>query len=209
MRVSFIGLRPLALCVVALGFAHGAAAQPTPAVEVSGGYQSLHATEGEGFSIPVGWHGDVAFNVNANPKLVVGLVGQVTGSYKSEAASFANDGIEFNTSANIGLHQFMGGVRFSDRQKRRAVWFLHLLGGAIRSSVSGDGSIIEEGETLTVSIDEAQTLGGLQLGGGIDLHFTDRAGVRLGADVIRLFHEDEATNIFRLTTGLVFSFGEK
>ena len=67
-------------------------------VELSAGYNLL-ITEDD--SVPVGWYLDVAKSVSGN----IGVVGQVTGNYKSEE--------EAGVDIDLNLHTFLAGVRFS------------------------------------------------------------------------------------------------
>lgn len=177
---SFNG--PIVLALTILALAAPAAAQDVPRIEVSGGYNFLRLLEddlGDEKNFPAGWYADVSGNVTP----MVAIVGAVFGTYKTIEV--------FDLSA----HGFMGGVRVSSRANVRVVPFGEILGGAIRSTTEGGG------------LDESETDGLLQLGGGVNLMASPNVGVRLSADYLRVFEEDEGSNIFRFGAGIVLGLG--
>jgi hypothetical protein len=91
-----------ALCAGILAVAVPARAQ---GVEISAGYNYLHIDVEENepedlANFPLGWYADVAGNITS----MFGVVGQITGNYKSIDAG---GGIDVDTK----IHTFMGGVR--------------------------------------------------------------------------------------------------
>jgi hypothetical protein len=182
-RLSCVtGLMMLALALV--GAPTPAAAQDVPAVEVSGGYNFLRVfddeLEGEE-NFPKGWYADVAGNITPT----LGVVGALFGTYKT---------IE---DVDFSVHGFMAGVRLSGRNNPTVVPFGEVLVGAARSKAEFGG------------FDESETDGLLQLGGGVNFIATTNVGVRVGAAYVRVFSEDEGTNVLRFTAGLVLGFGSR
>ena len=169
-------------CLLALGITLPASAQDAPTVELSGGYNFLRV-QFEDFedekSFPAGWYVDVASNVTE----MIGIVGQIGGNYKTL----------FDT-VDTSLHRFLGGVRVSSRTNQQVVPFVQVLAGGIRSSFEAFGE------------SESQTDGALQIGGGVNLMPNDSVGIRVGADYLRVFDEDEGVNVFRFAVGVVLPF---
>jgi opacity protein-like surface antigen len=175
-----------ALALVAV--ATPAAAQDLRKIEVSGGYNFLRffddALDGDEKNFTKGWYADVAGNLTS----MFAVVGQVTGNYKT-----VDDVVDIDLDA----HTFLGGVRVSSRQNARVIPFGQVLAGAARASASALG------------VDESETDGALQLGGGVNIMPTPNLGVRLGLDYLRVFSEDEGTNVFRFAAGVVVGFGAR
>jgi opacity protein-like surface antigen len=180
------------VCLVALGIALPAAAQDAARVEVSGGYNFIRAFEsgdGEDENLPGGWYADVAGNLTD----MFAIVGQVNGNYKSEE--------ELGLSADIDVHGFLGGVRLSSRANQRVVPFGQVLVGGTNVSFSAG------------SFDESETFFTVQLGGGVNLMASDRVGIRVAVDYLRVLGKDESdlntedTNVFRFAAGIVLPFG--
>lgn len=176
------------LCLVMLGIALPAAAQDAARVELSGGYNFLRVFE-EDFedekNFPGGWYAEVAGNLTD----MFAIVGQVSGNYKTLTFD--------STDVDAKLHTFSGGVRVSSRVNQRVVPFAHILGGGVRSSFEGGGE------------EDSETDGILQIGGGVNLMPNARVGIRLGADYLRVFVEDEGVNVFRFAAGVVLPLGSR
>src|SRR5215471_6681316 len=102
-----------------LGASGRAFAQNTPLVEGGGGYQLIRPSGEDAETLGEGWYGEVAYN----PNRVVSLVGQVGGNYKSVTGSVTNEGFTVNATGSVHLHEFLGGLRVSDRRSNRVVWF--------------------------------------------------------------------------------------
>jgi outer membrane protein with beta-barrel domain len=169
-----------ALCVGILAFAVPARAQ---GLEVSAGYNYLHIDtddeEEDLANLPLGWYADVAANVTS----MFGVVGQITGNYKTIDVG---GGFDVDTK----IHTFMGGVRAGGGTSNVRP-FGQVLFGVANAKFSGAG------------FDDSSTDGALQLGAGVNV-MSGAVGVRLGGDYIRVFSEDEGTNVFRLAVGIVF-----
>ena len=183
--------RAVWICLVlAVGVPQNAAAQNERRVELAGGYALMRDYEGDA-TFPGGWFASVAADI-AGP---LTLVGDVSGSYKSMG------GLDINVSTSI--HTFMAGPRFVWRASRVAPYLQMLLGAARFST-----TFTLPGERLS----DAQNYFAMAPGGGIDIPFSGRGAVRLGAN-IRLIRSETYTltgsepftfREFQLTTGLVF-----
>ena len=126
----------------------------------------------------VGWNVSVAGNVS--PWL--GIVGDVTGNYKSASMMFDDAGMRFYT--------FTGGPRFSARTSPVAVPFAEFLVGFTRTSFDIDG------------VGDSSTEFTIQPGGGIDIG-NERVAARLSLAWRRVFYEGSPTNMFRFVGGVV------
>jgi hypothetical protein len=147
-----------------------AAAQDERRVELAGGYSLMRDYDGDA-TFPRGWFASVAADV-AGP---LALVGDVSGSYKSMR------GLDVNMSTNI--HTFMGGPRLVWRASRVAP-YLQMLFGAARFSTTY--TLPEE------RLSDAQNYFVMAPGGGIDIPFSGRGAVRVGAN-IRLIRSEMST----------------
>ena len=172
-----------------LGLSSSASAQ-TAKVEISGGYQALHALDE---TLPAGWYVEVAGNVNR----WFGIVGEVGGAYKTKSERISNNRTADVTST---LHTFVGGVRLRARINRRIVLVHPVLVGGAHASVSTD--------PVGVTSSPSETKLALQTGLGINLMVTDEVGVRVAADYRRVLLSDNRgdENEFRFTIGIVLPF---
>lgn len=187
----------IAVCAAALP----AAAQDPPKVQFAGGYQLLRE---EGENLPVGWFAEISRGVTP----AIGVVGLVSGGYKSINETQTISGVAVTAEGDLSIHMFMGGVRYAVRNNPAAVPFAHVLLGGVRGSVSVTGSATVGGQTFSTSESDSSTEFGLLAGGGIDVRLTDRVGLRLGADYLRLFVDEGGANGLRFTAGVVFPFGQ-
>jgi hypothetical protein len=179
-------------------------AQTTPKVELSGGYQFLNfSLQGENESMPVGWYFDVAGNLTP----MLGVVFQVGGNYKTFDESITIGGITATASADLKVHEFLGGVRLNLRSSNRAVVpFGQFLVGGVNASVNVTATTTIPGQApITFSDEESGTDLGLQAGGGVNFGLTETIGLRAGADYQHVFAEGEGANLFRFHVGVVIS----
>jgi hypothetical protein len=149
-----------------------------PQWETAFGWSFLRAS-GEALELnsAVGWHASVAGNVS--PWL--GIVGDVTGNYKSE--STAGD-------PGVAIHAFTGGPRFSARTAGQAVPFAEFLVGFTRTG-RDVGTVSASSTEFTI-----------QPGAGVDIG-NERVAARLSVAWRRVFYEGEPTNMFRFLGGVV------
>jgi hypothetical protein len=176
-------IRTIALTVTfAIGTVAPCAAQFVPHVEVSGGYFVQFQQGSTEQNMDGGGYGELAVNLNH----VVGVVAFMTSSLVA-----VQDG---------QTHTAMGGLRLSGRGVARgpghAVAFVHILGGLLGKKVGNDSFY-----------DRA-----IDLGVGANISLTNQAAVRLEADYIRTFKQQNAQlgeNYFRFAVGLVYGFGSR
>jgi opacity protein-like surface antigen len=207
-------LRSLLLTVAALGAALPAAAQ-APRIEVSGGYQFLNiSADLESIdtgdlpvrdvdqSLPTGWYIDLAGNLSRH----FGVVFEAGGNYKSitESATFA--GVTASATADLSVHEFMGGVRYNSRANPTVIPFGQFLIGAINGSakVTASGSVVGS-PGFSFSGEASGTDLALQAGGGMQLRLTDKFGIRVGADYLHILADEGGVNAFRFAAGVVLA----
>ena len=195
-------LRVLVFCVAGIAMAVPASAQTVPKVELSGGYQFLNFSfEGASEAMPVGWYFDVAGNVTP----MFGVVFQVGGNYKTFDESATIAGVALTASADLKVHEFLGGVRLNLRSNKAVVPFGHFLVGAINGSVKVSGSATIPGQPpITLEQEDSGTDGAIQAGGGVNFGLTDTVGLRAGADYLNVFADGDRLHLFRFHIGVVF-----
>jgi hypothetical protein len=193
MNVKMVTVLTALACVLSAVVAAPAAAQ-TATTEVSAGYQFTRTSD---LNLPAGWYVDVAGNVAP----MFAVVGEVSGSYKSETIAVGTSSVD----ATVRLHTFMGGVRVAARSNPKVVPFGQVLLGAARLS----GGVTASGPAVSVlAASDADTEFALQVGGGVNLMTSGSFGVRLGADYRRIFISGGGENEFRLGVGVVVPFGK-
>ncbi len=162
-----VTVRALVFCLASLATALPVSAQSTPKVELSGGYQFLNfSLSGENESMPLGWYFDAAGNLTR----MLGVVFQVGGNYKTFDESLTIGGITASASADLKVHEFLGGVRMNFRSNRAVVPFGQFLVGGINASVKVSASTTIPGQApITFSNEDSGTDFGLQAGGGVKL----------------------------------------
>jgi hypothetical protein len=201
----------LGLCLAAIGgTAVPASAQSVPKVEVSGGYQFLNFSAGDVIedvsediseSMPVGWYFDVAGNLTP----MLGIVFQVGGNYKTFEESATLGGITATATADLKVHEFLGGVRLNLRNDSAIVPFGQFLVGAINGSVEASASVTIPGAPpVTFNEEDSGTNLVLEVGGGVNFFLSDAFGLRAGADYLRAFEDESGLNLFRFHVGVVF-----
>lgn len=194
-RIAVIGLSLLTLAPAA------AMAQDARKMDVSAGYQMLRLGGEDGETMGVGWYGDLSANLKGN----LAAVFQVTGNYKSYSESLTISGVTGKADVDLKVHSFMGGARLSAPMSAITP-FAQVLVGGINASADGSTSVTGGGTTIfSASGSESSTEFAMQVGGGVNVKMTDRIGLRVGADYIRIF-ADEGANAFRLGVGAVFPF---
>ena len=181
-RVFILGF----LVMKVLGFSSSASAQ-TPKVEISAGYQVLHALNE---TLPVGWYVGLAGNVNR----WFGIEGEVSGAYLTRSEPIA---IDRTVNVTSKLHTLMGGVCLSARINRRFILYHPVLIGGAHASISTD--------TVGLARSPSETKFALQPGIGVNLMVTNKIGVQVAADYRRVFlNEDRGVeNESRFTIGII------
>ena len=181
----------IAMCAIAVP----AAAQDPPKAQFSGGYQFLRVEEE---NINIGWFAEV----DASITRAISVTGLVSGGYKSFEETETFSGVQVTAEADLSVHTFMGGVRYHVRRNPAATPFAHVLLGGVR----GSATVTATGGGQTFDESESSTDFGLLAGGGVNIRLNDRFGLRVGADFLRIFADDEDANGFRFTAGVVFPF---
>lgn len=166
--------------------------------EFSAGWRVLHFEE-ETFSR--GWYADALGSLTDS----VGLVGEVSGHYRTIDETRVISGVPVSVTADLRMHTFMGGIRFSTRQNPRLVPFGQALLGLVHGVASIEGSTTVGGRTFTVDESESDSDMAFELGGGVNVGISDDIAVRLGASYFRVI-EDGASNAVRFAIGVVFPF---
>ena len=191
----------IATCAFLGGVSPSASAQegaPTaqPRIEISGGYSFLHdLTIEENF--PAGWY----FSTAVNPLDWLGVVGEVTGAYKTMEENLALE-------LDVQGYTLMGGPRFFRRFGHITPYGQFLMGaayGRIEATPLPDLQAVLGSSSRS----ESSTEFAIQPGGGISIYMNDHVGVRLSMDYRRIvFNEEEEDNSeFRMLTGIVIGFG--
>jgi opacity protein-like surface antigen len=179
---------------------------PVPLGEISAGYVFMHDFTNlgpvKGVDFPAGWY----FSGAINPTTWFGVVGEVTGSYKS------NLNIEYfgiRSVSDAQVYTLMGGPRFF-KKVGRVVPFAQVLTGVAHMRASGrfSGFDIPGGD---FDFKERATEFALQPGGGVTVYLTNHVGLRLAGDYRSVidFHEEENdyTNEFRVAAGFTMHWG--
>jgi hypothetical protein len=164
--------------VLVLGPCVAPASAQEAAVELSGGYQLISLEPGHDTqTLRTGWYIDLAGNLTR----VFAIVGQVGGNYRSRDLQ--------GNELRFSMHEFMGGIRASSRANAMVVPFGQALVGPVRAQLS----LLGEGVSVTKFA--------LQLGGGVNWRLTQRIGIRVGADYLRIFNAQEGRDIGDLSGG--------
>lgn len=181
-------LRLLAVLLL-LAVGAPAMAQSTPSIEFGAGYAYLRDEGSSGVAdsenLPLGWYADIAGNLSDS----LGLVAEVSGSYKT----FDSGGPD---EFKISFQSLMGGPRLS-RRGDGANFYAQVLAGGTRVKVSDPFS------------EDSITKFALQPGVGLDFRVSDGLAVRIGGDYRLIFFEGEKGKQWRATAGLVFRSGSR
>ena len=175
------------IAVLAVGagvaLAQAPALEPVPGrVDVFGGYsyQRLNSASGSGTNLN-GWAAEAQTNIKSS----FALVAAFSGAYGSQLG------------ADLQLYTFLAGPRLIYRKGRANIFAHALLGGANLNATAGGVGDNSSGFATA-------------LGGGVDVHLTHRAAVRLfQTDYLLTRIAGNTQNNFRLSAGLVFHAGRK
>lgn len=198
--------RFLFLTVVLLAAAQPASAQSVTLGDASAGWRILRAfdagIDGSSESFPLGWYGDVSFNLGSE----FALVGDVSGAYKSIEVSETVINTTVNSNADITIHTFMGGLRYSLRQSPQFVPFAQVLFGVAHGSLDLEQSVITPGRpTMSLSESDSSNEFAFELGGGVTMPATESIDLRIGVSYLRI-GADDGGNAVRASVGAVFTF---
>lgn len=194
-------VRVFGLCLVAISTAVPVSAQTTPRTEVSGGYQFVtFDVDGESESMPKGWYVDVTGNLTP----VFGVVFQVGGNYKTFEETISLGTVSVAASADLKVHEFLGGLRLSARGSSSVVPYGQVLAGAVNGSADVSFTSNIPG-VPSFSDSDSSTNPAVVVGGGVNIAVSGSTGVRFGVDYLRIFEEGGGSNVFRFQVGVVFS----
>lgn len=138
-----------------------AVAQDDRGVELAAGYSAMRDYDGDA-TFPLGWFASVGADI-AGP---FALAAEASGSYKSMG------GLDIEVSTTI--HTFMGGPRFAWRTGRASP-YAQMLFGVARFATTY--TLPEE------TLSDARNYFAMAPGGGIDLPFSERGAIRVGASM--------------------------
>jgi opacity protein-like surface antigen len=178
-------------------------AQEAPRVEVFGGYSLARIDDRQGLTqdhiIQNGWNAAVAFDISKNLGIVSDFGGYY-GTHRAPSTTFSGTTTPGNLESNK-FHTFMFGPQVSVRSPRTSP-FVHALFGAVHVHGNDEPAT---GITLT------KTGFAWALGAGVDTNLSHRIAFRVQGDFLR-FNLAQTTvekpeNNFRVSTGLVFRFG--
>jgi opacity protein-like surface antigen len=206
------GLMRQGCAVLAVLFAIGlsARAQDAPKAEVFAGYSFVNAgfpantdpAAGEFRGFLHGWNLAAAANLNR----AVGIVADFGGSYGSptKITIFKPANCVLctgNAEATLhNIHTFTFGPQVSVRRHELTAFAHALFGGAhINEDMSFFGNSLPKISATSFA---------MIIGGGVDLRLSARWIVRFQPDYLRTKILDRTENNARLSTGLVFRFGE-
>ena len=190
----------LGICLGALGVAIPASAQTVPKTEISAGYQFVtFSVDDDSESIPKGWYFDVTGNLNP----MIGVIVQVGGNYKTFEESVTIGGGTFTATADLKVHEFLGGLRLNARDNPKLVPYGQILAGGINGSVEVTTTSTIPG-VPAFSQEDSSTNFALVFGGGVNFGVAENTGIRFGVDYLRIFEEDAGSNVFRFQVGVVF-----
>ena len=148
-----------------------------------------------------GWYFDVAGNLTP----MLGVVFQVGGNYKTFEETVTASGITATATADLKVHEFLGGMRLNARSASAVVPFLQVLAGGVNGSAEVSASTTIPGQPpIAFSQEDSSTNFALQLGGGANFGLSESVGLRVGADYLRIFEEDSGANLFRFYAGISF-----
>jgi hypothetical protein len=193
------------LCIVAvLGFSASSHAQTGPSAEFSAGWRLLNIPDAigtESETLPLGWYADVAGNLT--PTFAV--VGEVGGNYKSFNDVLAELGANVNVDANVNVHTFMGGVRFSARQNPAFTPYVQALFGLAHAKTDVEGRVTVGSQTISINQSMSDNEFAFDVDGGVGFKLSDALALRVGAGYLRVGTSDGG-NAFRFGAGVVIPF---
>jgi len=171
--------------------------------DFSAGWRLLRATnagiDSTTETFPFGWYADGSFNVDNR----FAIVGELSGAYKSIDTTETVLGVTVNNAGSFRIHTFMGGLRYTSRQRPDVTPFGQVLFGLAHGSASIDQS--ETAGGLTRSASQSENEFAFDIGGGVTFAATERIDLRVSASYLRI-GADDGGNGLRLGVGAVFPF---
>lgn len=190
-------------------------AQEVPQAELYGGYSYLRAqTNINEIGVPShlnlnGWNAALAFNINKN----FGLMADFGGHYGSPVIYEPT-----GEKADVSIHSFLFGPRFTQRTDKLTV-FAHALFGGARVKANLPTAVLNgtqlsaiEPMAIIVPFDGNSTDTGFSMafGGGLDINVNKNFGFRIvQGDYLMTRAFNDTQNNFRIGAGIVFRVGGK
>jgi hypothetical protein len=179
---------------------------PVPLVEVSAGYTLLRGFDEK---YPAGWY----FSGGGNLTDWFGLVGEASGSYRSEDMSITVGTGSLQISDKRQVYAFMVGPRFFHKAGRVVPFGQVLAGVAHRRIQQTETRAGHTGLPAGVSTwNPSYSDFALQPGGGVAVYLTERVGLRVAGDyrcTVVLDDGAEAINELRFLAGFTFHWGTR
>lgn len=190
-------------------------AQEFPKAELYGGYSYLRVQTNineTGYPSHInlnGWNSSIVFNINKN----FGLMADFGGHYGSPVMYEPT-----GEKADINVHSFLFGPRFTQRAEKMTVFAHALFGGArikadlSQAVVNGTQLATIEPASIIIPTGNSVTDTGFSMafGGGLDINMGKNFALRIvQADYLMTKALDDTQNNFRIGAGIVFRFGTK
>jgi hypothetical protein len=153
-----------------------------------------------------GW--EAALKWNLKPRL--GLVADVSAQY-GKVEGFP-PGLLFLESGDLKLHSFLFGPEFRLMQERNLSVNVRGLAGVMRANdlVFERAALLDGRESRDFRAVSAETQFGATFGGSLDLRLSDALSWRMAQlDVVLMRFTSTADSNFRVSTGLIYRFGER
>src|SRR5688572_7042785 len=194
--------RGVAVVLLILGVAFPAHSQDERGAEVSVGYQMLTLRQDDSETLGRGWYADVAANVGPNFAVVV----QVGGNYETVDNVRTFDEFTGSVTADLTLHQVLGGVRVSLRSTAISP-YVEVLAGGVKGTADSERSVTSGGHLrLFGGLSHSYTDVAVQFGGGVTIWLSRRVGLRGALAYMHVLGEDTGVNIVRAAGGITFGF---
>jgi hypothetical protein len=176
---------------------------PVPIAELSAGYVLMQDTSVE-HRYPAGWYFAAAANLNQ----WFGVVGETSGSYRSNEATFLSGTMTLSERAQV--YTFMGGPRFFRKIGRIVPFGQGLVGIATERLQQTETRT--EGYAAGVSTWSPSSSNlAVQPGGGVTIYLAERVGLRVSGDyrIVVDTDDDDVRNEFRFLTGVTLQWGRR
>ena len=178
---------------------------PIPVADLSAGYVLMHDTSSD-HRYPAGWYFSGAGHLNQ----WFGVVGEASGSYRSQGTSFEFESGPMTLSEKAQVYTFMGGPRFFHKTGRVVPFAQALVGVATQRLQQTETRT--EGYAAGVSTwSPSSSYFAVQPGGGVTIYLAAQLGLRISADYRIMIdsNNDAVMNEFRLLTGFTFQWGRR
>jgi opacity protein-like surface antigen len=202
-------MRKLLLAYVVFSFAATLRAQEAPKAELYGGYSFANVNLRGRRTNENGWNASMTVNLNRWFGLVTDFGGLYGGSTMATSVSICFPPCPpqiIRDTLRGEEHTFLFGPRFSWRRDKISPFAHVLMGGARLNSTTRITSVVPPGPPRSFS--SSNFAFSLALGGGVDYKFGSRWAWRVQTDYLQWGFFNGTQDNFRVSTGLVFHFGE-